>query len=179
MSKKNVSATKAVAGKGSVLVVKASNTAKDKKFDAALAQTITPEPIEEKDAEKPQEAPQPVAPDPQPQLTEEKPQEVATISKEVEKPTPTMEEIKDVAQTLYLLQDKHTKLIEKRQALKKFDISHDTENVKVSIKDANGLEFKSSSPKTIAKLLEFWDEEFNDAQKAVESKIKELFLGAA
>lgn len=169
-----------VAGKGSVLSVKAGKP-QVKKFDVPQAQTVEAEEI--KAEEKPQEEPQPVAPEPQPQeatVTEApKQQEIATVSKTVEKPTPTMEEIKDVAQTLYLLQDKHTKLIEKRQSLKKFDISHDPENVKISIKDANGLEFKSSSPKTIARLLEFWDEEFADAQKAVETKIKDLFLGAA
>lgn len=161
------------AGKGvSVLNIK-SEKVSTKKFDAKNAETVTP--IEEVKEEKPQAVE--VLPTP-PQETEpqkaitEKPQEVTPT----EQKSLTLEELKDVAAQLFYLQEKHSKVTEKRSLLNQFAIKHDEQNATVIVKDANGMEFRSSSPKTVGKLLEFWKEEFDEAKQALEVKMKGMFL---
>ena len=177
---KKVKAAKVAGGK-TVLSVKADNNV-SKKFDANQAKTIEAEPIEEVKAEEtPQEQPHTtpeIQPTEAPTPTTEKKQELAPVEAVERKRIPTMQELKDCATTLYLLQDKHTKLLEKRSSLNKFAITHEKENAEVVVTDANGEEFTSRSPKTIAKLIEFWKEEFDEAIQAVEEELKKMFLGA-
>lgn len=90
---------------------------------------------------------------------------------------PTLQELKDRATIVYLLQEKHTKLIEKRSSLDRFAIKHENDNAEITVTDASGEEFHSSSPKTIAKLIEFWKEEFNEAITEVENNLKKVFNG--
>ncbi len=169
-----------VAGKGSVLSVKAGKP-QVKKFDVPQAQTVEAEEI--KAEEKPQEEPQPVAPEPQPQeatATEApKQQEIATVAKIGQRRIPTMQELKESVTTLYLLQEKHTALISKRASLNKFAITHQKDNAEVVVTDAHGEEFTSRSPKTIAKLIEFWKQEFDEAIAEVEAELQKIFLGEA
>jgi hypothetical protein len=169
--KKSTTATESVAGKGSVLVVKAGNE-KGKKFDASKAETIKVEPVEVK-AEEVTAAPQPTT---TPTPTLEKPQEIATIEK---RRIPTMQELKESVTTLYLLQEKHTTLIAKRASLNKFAITHQKDNAEVVVTDAKGEEFTSRSPKTIAKLIEFWKLEFDEAIAEVEAELQKIFFGEA
>lgn len=109
-----------------------------------------------------------------PTMTVSKPSAVVNPTEEV-KPTPTLQQLKDKATTVFLLQEKHTKLSEKRASLEKFTITHENENATVIVRDVNGLEFKSASPKTIGKLLEFWKEEFGDAIIETENDLKKAF----
>lgn len=181
-----------VAGKKNVLSVKANNASTGKKFNSKDAEEVIAVPVEEPKAEEKPQATTNEVPTPQ---QENQPQEVApsetkeiaaqtetkevTTTQEEEKRVPTMEELKRCANTLYLLQEKHTKIQQKRADLSKFEISHENSNATIIIRDANGMEFKSSSPKTIANVLESWESDFKEAQIAVEKRLKEIFLGAA
>lgn len=108
--------------------------------------------------------------------TEKKPQEQAKeVLQTKENKIPSLEELKRRAEIVFLLREKHTKLTEKRAMLDKFTISHEKENATATVADAHGLEFTSSSPKTIAKLLEFWKEEFDDAISKIEEELKKNF----
>lgn len=98
-----------------------------------------------------------------------KPQEKET------KKEPTLQELKDRATVLFLLQEKHTQLIQKRTDLERFVITHDNNRAVITVEDANGEEFTSHSPKSIGKLVEFWKEEFETAIKAVEKELIEKF----
>ncbi len=98
-------------------------------------------------------------------------------TKKEEPKEPTLQELKDRATIVYLLQEKHNKLLEKRASLDRFAIKHDDDNARITVEDATGEEFHSSSPKTIAKLIEFWKEEFNDAINEVETNLKKVFNG--
>ncbi len=161
-----------VAGGKNVLVVTADNSSKNKKFDVKDIQDVTPV-TETKAEEKPQE---------QPQAVEAPTAETTTQENNVikaERRIPTMQELKDSVTTLYLLQEKHSQLITKRASLNKFAITHQKDNAEAVITDANGEEFRSCSPKTIAKLIEFWKEEFDEAINEVESQLKQIFLGEA
>lgn len=111
--------------------------------------------------------------------TTEKAQKIEVKSEEtkVERKEPTLQDLKDRATIVYLLQEKHNKLLEKRASLDRFAIKHDDDNAKITVKDATGEEFHSSSPKTIAKLIDFWKEEFNEAINEVESNLKKVFNG--
>ena len=100
-------------------------------------------------------------------------------TKDEQQKIPTLQELKDRATILFLLQEKHTKLTEKRTSLDRFTITHEKENAKVTIEDVNGLVFKSSSPKTIAKLIEFWKLEFQEAISEIEKELKNGFDIAA
>ena len=79
--------------------------------------------------------------------------------------------MKNKAQILHLLRTKHDTLTEKRKSLDHFTIVHDSNNAKILVKDANGEEFQSSSPKSIKNLIEYWKTEFSDAIKEVEQEI--------
>jgi hypothetical protein len=59
--------------------------------------------------------------------------------------------------------------------LERFAIVHDQNNAKITVLDAQGEEFMSSSPKSIKKLIEFWSEEFRDAIAENETQIKAMF----
>jgi len=91
------------------------------------------------------------------------------------KQIPTLQQLKDRAAIVFLLQEKHTKLSEKRTSLDKFTITHEKDNATATVADMNGLEFKSSSPKTIGKLIEFWKAEFDEAISEVENELKKAF----
>ncbi|MDR2824017.1 MAG: hypothetical protein LBB41_02315 [Prevotellaceae bacterium] len=84
----------------------------------------------------------------------------------------TIQQLKDKSARMYLLQKKHTELCEKRAMLDNFAISHERENVIATVVDCNNLKFSSNSPKTIAKLLEFWKSEFETAICEVERELK-------
>ena len=88
---------------------------------------------------------------------------------------PTIEEIKQRATIINLLQGKHTQLTEKLNSLEKFDIEHDRENVTAQLEDASGRSFTSSSPKTIKLVLDSWKSDFKEAIAATEQKLKEAF----
>lgn len=104
---------------------------------------------------------------------EVKPKEVKL--KEVVKKEPTLQELKNRATIIHLLDEKHTKLTAKRSSLDSFRIKHESENAQIVVTDANGEEFKSSSPRTISKVLEFWKEEFDEAITEIENEIKIQF----
>ena len=89
---------------------------------------------------------------------------------------PTMDELKHRATVIHLLSEKHSKLTEKRQRLDKFEISHDKENAEIVLTDANGEEFTSHSPKSIAQLIEFWKNEFDGAIQEIEVQLKQQFV---
>lgn len=104
---------------------------------------------------------------------EVKPKEVKL--KEVVKKEPTVQDLKNRATIIHLLDEKHTKLTAKRSSLDTFRIKHESENAQIVVTDANGEEFKSSSPKTIGKLIEFWKAEFDEAITEIEAEIKNQF----
>ena len=175
--KKNAK-TANVAGQGSVLVVK-SNTPTEKKFDAKNAQTVAPI-GEEKTDDKPQEQTQPVTVAAELQTPTPTVAEATTAQEQpVIKRIPTMQEMKESVSTLYYLQEKHSQLLAKRASLNKFAIAHERDNAEIIVTDATGEEFVSRSPKTIAKLIEFWKIEFEEALTDVENQLKDIFLGAA
>ncbi|MDR1716340.1 MAG: hypothetical protein LBS20_10885 [Prevotella sp.] len=158
-----------VTGKGSVLSVKAEKP-QVKKFDVLQAETVEAEEIKTEEEPQPQEATATEAP---------KQQEIATVAKTEQRRIPTMQELKESVTTLYLLQEKHTALIAKRASLNKFAITHQKDNAEVVVTDAHGEEFTSRSPKTIAKLIEFWKQEFDEAIAEVEAELQKIFLGEA
>ena len=92
-----------------------------------------------------------------------------------EKKEPTLQELKNRATLIHLLDEKHTKLTAKRSSLDRFIIKHESENAQIVVTDANGEEFKSSSPRTIGKVLEFWKQEFDEAITEIENEIKIQF----
>lgn len=89
--------------------------------------------------------------------------------------TPTIENYKHRARIIHLLQEKHTELLEKLNKLEQFDIEHDSENVTARLRDAKGLEFISSTPKTIRLVVESWKQDFKDAIAETERKLTEAF----
>lgn len=154
MSKGN--AATIVASKETVLTVK-NNAQAEKKFNPQESKTVIPLNEEVKTAEsKKIDSPK-----------DEKP-------KEVKKET-TLQDLKDRAAVVFLLQEKHTKLVEKRASLDRFEISHDKDNAKITVEDATGEEFESSSPKSIRKLIEFWKEEFDEVIMEIENRLKAEF----
>lgn len=88
----------------------------------------------------------------------------------------SLEELSEVVPTLFYLHEKRNEIATKRANLNHFAIAHDDNNATVIVRDANGMEFKSSSPKTIEKLIEFWKEEFDNAKTAVDKKLQSLFI---
>lgn len=181
-----------VAGKRNVLSVKANNATTGKKFNSKDAEVVIAVPVEETKAEEKPQAianevptakqenqPQEVTPSETKEITAQPETKEVTTTQGEEKRVPTMEELKQCADTLYLLKEKHTKIQQKRADLSKFEISHENSNATIIIRDANGLEFQSSSPKTISKVLESWELDFKEAQTSLEKRLKDLFLGAA
>lgn len=81
-------------------------------------------------------------------------------------------DLKSRATVIHLLSEKHTTLTAKRASLDTFTVKHDDENAVITVRDANGEEFKSSSPKTIKKLVEFWKEEFDEKIAEIESELR-------
>ncbi|GAP73074.1 hypothetical protein SAMD00024442_6_30 [Candidatus Symbiothrix dinenymphae] len=86
-----------------------------------------------------------------------------------------IEDLKNRAVALTLLNQKNDDLTEKRKRLDRFAIVHDQNNAKISVIDAQGEEFVSNSPKSIKKLIEFWQEEFKEAIAENETQIKAMF----
>lgn len=164
-----------VAEKANVLIVK-GNPTKDKVFKTDENDTIVENVEEIKAEEKPQEQPQPV--ETVPQITTTDPitkEEKQEIVKTEAKREPTLQEFKDRATILYLLQEKHTGLIDKRNRLDRFQISHDNQNAEIIVKDANGLEFKSTSAKTIGQFLDFCKAEFSEVITETEANLMKAF----
>jgi hypothetical protein len=89
--------------------------------------------------------------------------------------TPSIEDFKNRSLTLHLLKTKHDSLMEKRTRLDHFAIVHDQNNAQIVIHDANDEEFKSSSPKSIKRLIEFWKEEFSEAIAEIETEMYKIF----
>jgi hypothetical protein len=87
----------------------------------------------------------------------------------------SIEEVKNRAITLALLNRKHDDLTEKRKRLEQFAIVHDRNNAQINVTDANGEEFVSNSPKSIRKLVEFWQDEFREAIAENEEQMKKMF----
>ena len=70
----------------------------------------------------------------------------------------TIDEIKRKNEVLRRLTAKYDTLQDKRRRVENFKISHDTDTATVTVSDATGEVFESNSPKTIGKLIEFWQE---------------------
>jgi hypothetical protein len=87
----------------------------------------------------------------------------------------SIEDLKNRAITLALLNQKHDDLTEKRKRLERFSIVHDQHNANIRVVDAQGEEFVSSSPKSIKRLIEFWQEEFREAIAENEVQMKKMF----
>jgi hypothetical protein len=87
----------------------------------------------------------------------------------------SIEDLKNRAVALTLLNQKHDDLTEKRKRLERFAIVHDQNNAQITVLDAQGEEFMSTSPKSIKKLIEFWSEEFREAIAENETQIKAMF----
>lgn len=104
---------------------------------------------------------------------------VLTVSKNEnsteQKTVITLEQLKNAAITLTLLNQKHDSLTEKMKRLERFSIVHEKENAQIQIVDAKGEEFESNSPKSIAKLIEFWKDEFKEAIDEVETEIRKVY----
>lgn len=100
---------------------------------------------------------------------------VETESENIERKELTLQELKNRATIIHLLDEKHTKLISKRASLDTFSIKHEKDNAQIVVTDANGEEFRSSSPKTIGQLIKFWKEEFDEAIEELEAEIKKQF----
>lgn len=161
----------------SVLNVKA-NTSKDKKIDSNKAVTVDFEEV--KADEKPQELRAIDEKQISSEVTEknalkEETKEVVQTLKTEPKREPTLQEFKDRATILYLLQEKHTGLIEKRNRLDHFQISHDNNNAEIVVRDAKGLEFKSTSAKTIGQFLDFCKAEFTEVIAETEANLMKAF----
>jgi hypothetical protein len=109
-------------------------------------------------------AAKPVSPEVQTTMTVVKPE--TAVAK-----TLSIEDLKDKAVTLHLLKCKHDELNAKRKRLEKFAISHDTENAQIRVVDAQGEDFRSSSPKSIARLIDFWKDEFAEAITDIETQM--------
>lgn len=86
-----------------------------------------------------------------------------------------IDELKNRAIALNLLTQKNDELHAKRKRLERFAIIHDQNNAAVTVVDANGEKFVSTSPKSIKKLIEFWQEEFKEAIAENEAGIQALF----
>jgi len=92
----------------------------------------------------------------------------------LEKPVQSIEEIKRKSEVLSRLTAKWDRLVEKRRRIENFSISHDGDTASAIIRDAQGEVFESNSPKTIGKLIEFWNVEFSEAIAAVEKDMREI-----
>lgn len=93
------------------------------------------------------------------------------------KPIPSISDLMEKAEKLYLLKEKYDDLMKKRKSLDAFEISHDRENAKMEIVDANGLEFQSGNPRCIAQVIDIWKKDYADAISSTEQKIRAL-MGA-
>lgn len=91
-----------------------------------------------------------------------------------EKPVQSIEDIKRKSEVLSRLAKKYDDLIDKRNRVEDFVISHDHETASVKVRDAMNYTFESNSPKTIGKLLEFWKFEFSEAIANVEKEMREI-----
>jgi ribosome-binding ATPase YchF (GTP1/OBG family) len=87
----------------------------------------------------------------------------------------SIEDLKNRAVALALLNQKHDDLTEKRKRLERFSIVHDHNNAQITVMDARGEEFVSGSPKSIKRLIEFWQDEFREAIAENEEQIKKMF----
>lgn len=84
----------------------------------------------------------------------------------------SVSDLKNRATVIHLLSEKHTSITAKRASLDKFKVKLDSENAVIVVTDATGEEFKSSSPKTIGKLVEFWKEEFDEKIEEIETELR-------
>ncbi|MDR1544819.1 MAG: hypothetical protein LBS50_10550 [Prevotellaceae bacterium] len=96
---------------------------------------------------------------------------VTEPQQEQERKLPTLQELKNRAQILYNLQEKHTEFMGKRLELDKFEIMSDNQNATVTIKDVKGKTFTSNNPTTIDEVIKLWKAQFDNAIKETESKI--------
>jgi hypothetical protein len=103
------------------------------------------------------------------------PLQVREGEKQAELKSLPIEDLKNRAIALALLNQKHDGLTEKRKRLERFAIVHEHDNAQIRVTDANGEEFVSCSPKSIARLIDFWKEEFREAIEESETQIKAMF----
>ena len=105
-------------------------------------------------------------------VTGKKDEKITPVVLSAKKETvPTIDDLKNKAQILHLLRTKHDALTEKRKSLDHFTIVHDSNNAKIVVRDANGEEFQSTSPKSIKNLIEFWKVDFSEAILEIEKEI--------
>lgn len=108
----------------------------------------------------------------EPTISEEvKPNQTEAIT---EKHVQSIEDIKRKSEVLSRLTVKWDALNEKRKRVENFAISHDGDTAAVRVFDASGEVFESNSPKTIIKLIEFWEDEFSEALEKVEKEMREI-----
>lgn len=109
------------------------------------------------------------------QNNDKKPKMEVVVNNQVkeEKQVLTIDDLKNRASLMVVLSEKHSLLLEKKRSLERFAISHDKNNASILVVDATGEEFKSSSPKTVGKLIEFWKQEFAEAISEVETSLRD------
>ena len=100
-------------------------------------------------------------------------QTIETPAEEV-KPVPTFQELRDKGKTLFMLGDKWEEVKGKQEQLRSFKLTHQHEQAKIVLSDAEGKTFASSNPKAIAKFIEFCSEQFENTLSELETEIRKI-----
>ena len=85
---------------------------------------------------------------------------------------PSFEQVKQGIEKRFLLVEKHNELTEQKLKLEKFQISHDSDRVSMRINDENGLNFSSSNPVAVGKLIEFCLASLTEKMKEIENQLR-------
>ncbi len=100
-------------------------------------------------------------------------QTTETQAEEV-KPVLTFQELRDKGKTLFMLGDKWEEVKGKQEQLRSFRLTHQNEQAKIVLSDAEGRTFASSNPKAIAKFIEFCSEQFENTLSELETEIRKI-----
>jgi hypothetical protein len=73
----------------------------------------------------------------------------------------SIDQISDKAEKLHLLRGRYEEIKNKKRQVENFAISHDRNNARLTLVDAEGYEITTSNPVSIKKVLEDWKTDLN------------------
>lgn len=97
-----------------------------------------------------------------------------SVALPIQKHIPTIREMQERTEKMYLLSQKYDKLCEKKQDIDVFSISHDGDTARMVLTDAKGQRFESSNPVCIRQLIDIWKKTYLDAMGKTEEEMRLL-----
>lgn len=87
----------------------------------------------------------------------------------------SVEQITDKAEKLHLLEVRYQQIKNKKRQVENFAISHDRNNARLTLVDAEGKEITTSNPTSIKKVIEDWKVDLNRCLEETENDMRTEF----